>query len=719
MTTSAETEATAAAVNAGHPARRDTSRSVGVSAGSAGSTSIVSTLASVAAFAVVVASAWSIARDAMAWSIVIGALSAIWALAGAVVARSLRCAHLGLLMVAGALAAAGALLASTFATDSDVAAIVEAVLPAIALGLAFHLVVALPRGELGTTRDRWLAATGYLAVATMAVATIKDRPDAPTLAIVVTAAVLGAVAAASFLMTCGRAGTNDRARLQWDGWGVIVGGAVALGAWVLAALTGWPPSPAVVAVGGTVFIPIGLALSTSERALAKVGKVLVATIVGVGLIGVVSGVYLVIVIGFDGLPDAGERTIMALSLAAAALAAILVVPARERLLEFANQRIYGERTAPDETLKTFATRMSRSVPMDELLLQLAESLRKTMNLDSAEVWTGGDGWFERQVSVPQRSRQQFGLAGEELAVASRAKVVGNGWLSVWLPAFLDGRGHCRLRVAPIAHLGELLGFIVAERGVDDPPFTEEEDQVLVDLTRQVGLALHNVRLDSALQESLDQLQVRNLELQASRSRIVAASDESRRRIERNLHDGAQQHLVAMAVKLGLARQLLQKDPTMVDGLLEELRADVQVTVGELRELAHGIYPPLLRDRGIAEALRAAANRSPLATIVETEELGRFDTELEAAVYFCCLEAMQNAGKHAGEGSTITIVVRREADEVFFSIADDGAGFDTAAFAGGHGFENMGDRLGAIGGRLQVESTVGVGTTISGWLPVPE
>jgi signal transduction histidine kinase len=144
-----------------------------------------------------------------------------------------------------------------------------------------------------------------------------------------------------------------------------------------------------------------------------------------------------------------------------------------------------------------------------------------------------------------------------------------------------------------------------------------------------------------------------------------------------------------------------------------------VTVGELRELAHGIYPPLLRDRGIAEALRAAANRSPLATIVETDELGRFDTELEAAVYFCCLEAMQNAGKHAGEGSTITIVVRREADEVFFSIADDGAGFDTTAFAGGHGFENMGDRLGAIGGRLQVESTVGVGTTISGWLPVPE
>ncbi|CAN5582854.1 hypothetical protein BH10ACT3_BH10ACT3_13780 [soil metagenome] len=260
---------------------------------------------------------------------------------------------------------------------------------------------------------------------------------------------------------------------------------------------------------------------------------------------------------------------------------------------------------------------------------------------------------------------------------------------------------------------------MAERPEDAPPFDEEEDRVLGDLTRQVGLALHNVRLDSALQASLDELQVRNLELQASRARIVAAADESRRRIERNLHDGAQQHLVAMAVKLGLARKLLEKDPAMADGLLEELRADVQITVGELRELAHGIYPPLLRDRGLGEALRAAGNRSPLPTTVEAEDVGRFDTDLEAAVYFCCLEAMQNAAKHAGERATLQVTVVRSPDHVEFSVRDDGAGFEEGVFVGGHGFMNMEDRLGAIGGRLSVASAPGQGTTISGTIPVPD
>jgi signal transduction histidine kinase len=233
------------------------------------------------------------------------------------------------------------------------------------------------------------------------------------------------------------------------------------------------------------------------------------------------------------------------------------------------------------------------------------------------------------------------------------------------------------------------------------------------------LALHNVRLDSALQASLEELQVRNEELQASRLRIVTAADESRRSIERNLHDGAQQHLVAMAVKLGLARQLVEADPGTASTLLEELRTDVQDTLGELRELAHGIYPPLLRDRGLGEALVAASNRSVLPAEVITDGIGRYQTESEAAVYFCCLEAMQNAGKHAGEGSRLTITVREDADtnRLVFEVADDGAGFDPEHAIAGHGFENMRDRLGAIGGELVVWSEPGQGARIGGRLPI--
>ncbi|HEX5097419.1 MAG TPA: histidine kinase, partial [Acidimicrobiia bacterium] len=252
---------------------------------------------------------------------------------------------------------------------------------------------------------------------------------------------------------------------------------------------------------------------------------------------------------------------------------------------------------------------------------------------------------------------------------------------------------------------------------DQQPFTEEDERVLTELARQVALALHNSALDTALQASLDELRVTNEELRQSRARIVATADQSRRQIERNLHDGAQQHLVALAVKLGLARQMVGGDTDTLSTLLEELRADAQTTLTELRELAHGIYPPLLMDRGLCEALRAAANRSVLATDVDAD-VGRFPPEVEAAVYFCVLEALQNAGKHAGEGARLTVNVTATDHELNFSVHDDGAGFDTTTGAiRGHGFVNMEDRLGAIGGVLKVESAPGAGTTISGEIPL--
>ncbi len=291
------------------------------------------------------------------------------------------------------------------------------------------------------------------------------------------------------------------------------------------------------------------------------------------------------------------------------------------------------------------------------------------------MWTGSEGRFDLAVSVPDRRAERISLGPEEQGVAARAQVSGNAWLEVWVPSLLEGRDAEVLRVAPVAHLGELLGFIVVEQAADDASFDEDHDRALAEVARQLGLALHNVRLDAALQASLDELQLRNTELVASRARIVSAADESRRRIERNLHDGAQQHLVAMAVKLGLTRQLAESDPSKVDGLLEELRADVQVTLGELRELAHGIYPPLLRSRGLPEALTAAANRAVLPTTVLTEALPRFDPDVEAATYFCCLEAVQNAGKHAGTEAAVTIALDHVDGALTFEVVDDGAGFD--------------------------------------------
>jgi signal transduction histidine kinase len=295
-------------------------------------------------------------------------------------------------------------------------------------------------------------------------------------------------------------------------------------------------------------------------------------------------------------------------------------------------------------------------------------------------------------------------------------VSGAAWASVWLPAVLDGRESAQVRVAPACHSGELLGLIVVERGATGDTFTAADDEVLTELARQVGLALHNVELDSALQASLDEVRRQADELRASRARIVATGDAERRKIERNLHDGAQQHLVALAVNLRLTRDLVAEDPETAAEMLEALADNVKETIQELRDLAHGIYPPLLLDSGVVEALRAAAARSPLAVSVVADGVERHAPEVEAAVYFCCLEALQNAAKHAPE-ATVEVRVWEDAGGLLFSVADDGPGFDATVASKGHGFINMADRLGAMGGTVRWESVPGHGATIRGSVPI--
>ncbi len=505
----------------------------------------------------------------------------------------------------------------------------------------------------------------------------------------------------------------DRARLQWVAWGLVVFAAIASAAWLLDTLLGWPGHVGDVAIVASLLIPLALLLGSFEPFAGNVDRMLVGSIEAGGIVVMIGVVYLLVVLGFGNAPDHAQRRVLGLSMIAAGIASLAYLPVRARLADFANRRVYGQRRAPDEALQTFGARMSRAIALDELMLQLAESLHRSMRLVAAEVWTGTDGLLERAAAVPDRGPTRIRLTAEELPVVARSHVSGNAWMQVWLPGVLAEHANRIVRVAPMAHSGELLGLLVCARAEGDTAFTGEEERVLTELARQVGLGLHNSRLDTALQASLDDLRVANDQLSASRARIVAAADQSRRKIERDLHDGAQQHLVALAVKLGLARQMLEADPAAVATLLEELRGDAQATLTELRELAHGIYPPLLMDRGLPEALRAAANRAVLPTEVNAA-VGRYESEVEAAVYFCCLEAMQNAGKHAGEGSRVVVTVGATATQLVFEVADDGAGFDAGRIGlDGHGFVNMADRLGAIGGALEVDSTPGAGTRIGG------
>nr|MBA3311448.1 hypothetical protein [Nocardioidaceae bacterium] len=638
-----------------------------------------------------------------------------WAVAAGVLSLRTRDGSLPLLVAMTALAGGAALALTDQAATDDASGDGRALAMAAIGGVLFHLVVALPDGRI--VRYRWATVTaGYAVAAVTGAALVRRAPEFDRAALAVGSLALGAVAIPLVTWRCRRASFIERARMQWAGWAALVTVTVTVVAVALSQLTGWPQHVAVVATVASVTAPLALVLSGIDSTLPVVGRVLVHTIIAAGMVVLATSAYVLIVVGLGGSPSPEQRATLGLALAAAAVIAVFSLPARRRLESFANQRVYGERESPDAALQTFASRMSRAVPMDELLLQLVETLRKTMGLRCSEIWTGSDGVFDLAVSVPDRMATRIILGADEQSVAARTPVSGNSWLAVWVPTLIDDRADAFVRVAAIVHLGELLGFIVAERGADGADFDDEQDRVLTDIARQLGLALHNVRLDAALQASLDELQVRNAELVASRARIVAAADESRRRIERNLHDGAQQYMVAMAVKLGLTRQLLDADPGKVDGLLEELRADVQSTLGELRELAHGIYPPLLRSRGLPEALSAAANRAVLETTVRAADLPRLDADVEAAVYFCCLEAIQNAGKHAGEGASVRVVVEHRDAELSFEVADDGAGFDPAVAAEGHGFVNMADRLGAIGGTLTVNASPGAGTSVAGRVP---
>jgi signal transduction histidine kinase len=481
-------------------------------------------------------------------------------------------------------------------------------------------------------------------------------------------------------------------------------------------LVDWPRRADVAAGAFSLLIPAAMAASASPRVAARVDRLLVHTVSMAGLTAVTVVVYLVIVVGLGQIPEDADRQLLALSMVAAGVAAALYLPARERLSDVANRLVYGERHAPDEVLRTFGSRLTRAIPMDELLLQLVESLRKTLALTRAEVWTGTPELLELSASVPFAESIKLHVGEKERAVVARAGVSGHAWVSVWLPELLEGRAPSQLRVAPVTHSGKLLGLIVVERPADGDAFGEEDDRVLTELARQVGLALHNVQLDSALQATLDEVRRANEELRASRARIVATGDAERRKIERNLHDGAQQHLVALAVNLRLIKDLLVDDPETAAEMLEQLGADVKDTIAELRNLAHGIYPPLLVDAGLGEALRAAAGRSPLDVAVEVAATERYGSEIEAAVYFCCLEALQNAAKHAPDAK-VQLRVWEDAGGLMFEVADDGPGFDAEVAVRGHGFTNMSDRLGAIGGTVRWDSAPGSGTRIFGSVPI--
>jgi len=398
-------------------------------------------------------------------------------------------------------------------------------------------------------------------------------------------------------------------------------------------------------------------------------------------------VYVAIVVGIGALIGSGGQPNLALSIVATAIVAVAFQPVRERMQKVANRLVYGKRATPYEVLSQFSERVAESYAADDVLPRMAHVLADGTGAVRAEVWLRAGKALRLAASWPEST-----LATEPALIAGDS-----------LPGMPDAD-----RAVEVRHQGELLGALSVTKRAGES-LTPVEEKLLDDLASQAGLVLKNVGLTSELLARLD-------DLRASRQRLVAAQDEERRRLERNLHDGAQQSLVAIKVKLGLAEMLAEKDPAKAKELIGQLKSDADEALETLRDLARGIYPPLLADKGLVVALEAQARKATLPVEVSANGIGRYPQDLEAAVYFCCLEALQNVQKYAS-AKRASVRLQAENGSLKFEVEDDGCGFDVAMTPRGSGLTNMADRLDALGGSSEVDSARGRGTRLRGQVPV--
>ena len=400
----------------------------------------------------------------------------------------------------------------------------------------------------------------------------------------------------------------------------------------------------------------------------------------------ITGVYVAIVVGLGSLAQRGARPSLALSIAATAVVAVAFQPVRARVQRLANRLVYGRRATPYEVLADFAGRMAGAYAAEDLLPRMARILAEGTAATRADVWLKGGEQFHDGAAWPPDAPPL------PSARATAADV----------PAYPAAD-----RILPVRYQGEVLGALSVSKRPGEA-LTPTEDRLLADLASQVGLVLKNAGLR-------EQLLARLEEIRASRLRLVAAQDAERRRIERNIHDGAQQQLVALAIKLSITESMIGTDTEGERELLAELRQDAAGAVEELRDLARGIYPPLLASEGLVAALEAQARKAAVPTSVTADGVGRYPQDLEAAVYFCVLEALQNVAKYAG-ATRAEVRLAASGHDLRFEVTDDGAGFDPQSRGYGTGLQGMADRLHAHGGSLDVRSAPGAGTTIAGRLP---
>ena len=424
-------------------------------------------------------------------------------------------------------------------------------------------------------------------------------------------------------------------------------------------------------------VPVSVAFGVLKYRLYDIDIVINKAVVYGAIAVFITAVYLVVVIGVGSLIGYASNPV--LSAVAAAIVALAFQPARRWAQRLANRFVYGKRATPYEVLSQLSSRFAKAYSLDDALPRLALVSADAVGAERATVWLKADRTLRPTVSWPADG----GTASLPMH-------------SDDLPSFGPQETGFAVR-----HQGYLLGAVSVVMPANEQ-LGPAQRKLLEDVSAQAGLVLRNVGLLE--------------DLRASRMRIVAAQDERAKRLERDIHDGAQQQLVALSVKQRLVATLVGKDDRRARAVLDELQHETTGALETLRDLARGIYPPLLADKGLVAALAARARKSPVAASVDSDGIERFPQEIEAAVYFCCLEAMQNAAKYAS-AEHVTIALSTSDGDLRFSVVDDGVGFDAATTVRGAGLTNMRDRIEALGGTFEIESAPGTGTTVGGRVPV--
>jgi signal transduction histidine kinase len=560
------------------------------------------------------------------------------------------------------------------------------------VALLMTLLAVFPTGTVPSPGWRWLP-RAFVAVTAVGLAVVILNP-APILlddgtelanptgvaglqpiadvAILLILAALGSLSALSFaavVVRFRRARGVERQQLRLLTYVAAVSGAVL----AFTIVTGLLGADAVSNVafyflfaGIGIGVPVALGVAILRYRLYDIDVVIKKTVVFAILVGLLAliGGFVGLLVGLGVVPSLYDTP--PLLLVAGVAYGLLTMPLWRLARRIADRVIYGGRATPYEVLTEFSDRVGETYSAEDVLPRMAQILASGNGAEQATVWL---------------------RVGTELRPAA-----------TW-PEGADAPRSPPRGAVDVLHRGESLGALSVVMPASDP-MNPSKERLIRDLASQAGLVLRNVRLIAELRES--------------RRRIVAAQDERAKRLERDIHDGAQQQLVALAVKLGLASSLVGRDQDRERELLRELQAEAQEALENLRDLVRGIYPPLLADQGLAPAISAQARKAPIPVHVEADSVYRYPPEVEAGIYFSILEALQNTAKYA-KASGATVRLWAADGSLSFEVSDDGVGFDPDATSYGTGLQGMADRLEALGGELTITSRPGYGTTVMGRL----